>query len=100
MALMMVMVMMIMIMMWMVVDDDNGVDDGNGDDEAGVERKGVKRRVGPGEEEGVKKMRVEGGGEDAGAGTSHDVGVGGLGSMVQGEHNLRDGVLAGLKEIK
>ena len=28
------------------------------------------------------------------------MGTGGLGGMVQGECNLRDGVLAGLKEIK
>ena len=31
---------------------------------------------------------------------SWDLGAGGSGGMVQGEHNLRDGVLAGLKEIR
>ena len=43
---------------------------------------------------------MEGGGEDAGAGTSGDLGAGGSGGMAQGECNLRDGVLLGLKEIK
>ena len=93
-------------------DDDDGDedgDDGKGDmEEAGVERKAVKRKVGAGGEEGVKKIRVEGGGEGSGAGRSGNLGVvgsghlgaGGSGGMVQEEHNLRDGVLAGLKEIR
>ena len=80
-------------------DDDDGADD-SADDDAGMERKAVKWKVGAGEEEGVKKIQVEGGGEGTGAGRSGNLGARGSGGMVQGECNLRDGVLAGLKEIK
>ena len=79
--------------------DDDG-DDDSADDDAGMERKAVKQKVGAGEEEGVKKIQVEGGGEGTGAARSGDLGAGGSGGMAQGEHNLRDGVLAGLREIK
>ena len=41
-----------------------------------------------------------GGAWDLGSGGTGDLGAGGSGGMAQGEHNLRDGVLAGLKEIK
>ena len=84
----------------MACGDDNDADsDDNGDGE-GVGRKGVKRKVGAMGEDLVKKVRVEGGGEGAGLGVSGDLGAGGSGGTGQGECNLRDGVLAGLKEIK
>ena len=44
----------------------------------------MKRKVGAGGEEGVKKIRVEGGGEGLGAGRSGDLGAGGQGIWVQG----------------
>ena len=41
-----------------------------------------------------------GGAGDLGLGGAGDLGTGGSGGMAHGDHNLRDGVLVGLKEIK
>ena len=78
-------------------DGDSGEGDGGNDD--GV-RKGVKKKVGRMGEDGAKKIRAEGGGEGVGLGVAGDLHAGGSGGTGQGEHNLRDGVLVGLKEIK
>ena len=67
--MMMMMVLVMMVMMMMIVLDDD----------ACMERKEVKWKVGAGEEEGVKKIQVEGGGEDTGAWMSGAI-------QVQGDH--------------
>ena len=84
------------VMMMEMGEGDGGDDDGVGE---GV-RRGVKRKVGRKGEDLAKKMRAEGGGEGTGLGVAGDLGAGGSGGTGQGECNLRDGVLAGLKEIK